>query len=174
MVTDIITLKLVYVYLDRFQSNQGKVTSINLAIRSNHSDVTKSIVFQDLEHLKTEINKYNGVSLTNLECYDLHLYELKSFNVEIELNGLKSTKNVIQYNGSIYQSDSLNVNSANMQIINGSYLETLKDIQGFWGDIKLDEYIKEQKKYIDCGYIKVFFEETIEVLEKLYKKYKNM
>lgn len=174
MVTDIITLKLAYTYLSKFESNQGKVTEINLQIRSNHTDVTKSIEFPDLNSLKSEINKYGNISLENLECYDLHLYELKKFYQIIDINGVPSTKNLIQFNGTKYHSKSFNVNKANLELINGDYSEILSNIKEVWGDVKLSEYIKEQKKYVDCGYIKVFFADTIKTLETLYKKYKNV
>ena len=72
-----------------------------------------------------------------------------------------------------YTTTSQNVELAAMDVLNtgtNSYLAKYNEILSVWNKLQLDEYIKIQRNYIDCGYIEVYFINTINYLMELYKK----
>ena len=173
MVTDAITLRLIYAALNKFQANQGDIDSIVIESKSNESDVSKSFNFANLEQLKELVTKYIIVDWENLECHEMHFFTLKKFNVTVKVGENRSRKNIVQLDGSQYRTDSKNINRANMLILNDKYLKSSNEILGRWNNVQVNEYIKVQRAYIDCGYIEIYFADEIEKLKALYKKYKK-
>jgi len=175
MITDQISLNLISVYLDRYQSNQGKIVDIQVSYKSNETDVTKSFVFKDLEELDAELDALSAFqTFDDLECYEQHLYELRAFTTKIDVGQNTTNKNNVKFNGTSYVTKHTNQNVANFQLLNNAYRSRFVEIRNAWLQLELDEYIKEQRKYIDCKYIQVYFEETVQILKDLYKKYKNI
>jgi len=173
MITDFLTLNLIAIYLSKFESNQGDVNRIHVSIRSQESNVTKTIEFSSIENLKGFAQLAN-VDFSKIDCSDLKIYELKGFNTTIDLGGSTSNKNIVENIGNKFVKDSENINSANMDILNKLYIPAFLDIYNKWLNLQLNEYIIQQRKYIDCGYIQVYFEEDLLMLKNLYKKYKNI
>ena len=175
MVTDRISLNLIWIYLDQFQSNSGKIDTIRVSVKPHTPGPTKSLpAFQDLNSLKAFIDQNAPLSnLDNMECKALNLYELKSFNVTMNLVGSDTNKNFVVNNNRFFQTDSNNINKANMDILNKGYIPAFKEVLDAFEGLELDEYILVQYTYIDCGYIQVYFNDLLEKVQQLYKKYKN-
>lgn len=175
MITDRISLNLIWIYLDQFQSNSGKIDTIRVSVKPHTPGPTKSLpAFKDLNSLKQFIDQNAPLSnLDNMECKALNLYELKSFNVTMNLVGSDTNKNFIVNNNRFFQTDSNNINKANMDILNKGYVPAFKEVLEAFEGLELDEYILVQYTYIDCGYIQVYFNDLLEKVQQLYKKYKN-
>lgn len=175
MITDRISLNLIWIYLDQFQSNTGVIDTIRVSVKPHVPGPTKSIpAFQDLNSLKQFIDQNAPLSnLDNLECKPLNLYELKSFNVTLPLVGSTTNKNFVVNNNRVFQTDSNNINKANMDILNKGYVPAFKEVLDAFEGLELDEYILVQYTYVDCGYIQVYFNDLLEKVQQLYKKYKN-
>lgn len=173
MITDFITLNLIAIYLGKFESNQGDVNRIHISVRSQESNVTKTIEFSSIENLK-EFAQLVDVNFSKVDCSDLKIYELKGFNTTIDLGGSTSNKNVVENTNRKFIQDSKNINAANMDILNKLYIPAFLDVYNKWLNLQLNEYIIRQRKYIDCGYIQVYFEEDLLMLKNLYKKYKKI
>jgi len=175
MITDRISLNLIWIYLDQYQSNSGPIDSIEISLTQHASRTTKGIPsFATLNDLKTFINQ--NAPLTNfdkIECKPLNLYELKSFNVTLPMTGSLTNKNFVINNNRTFQTDSKNLNKANMDVLNKGYVPLFKEVLKAFEDLKLDEYILLQYTYIDCGYIQVYFNDVLGKVQELYKKYKN-
>lgn len=175
MITDRISLNLIWIYLDQFQSNSGKIDTIRVSVKPHTPGPTKSLpAFKDLNSLKQFIDQNAPLSnLDNMECKALNLYELKSFNVTMNLVGSDTNKNFVVNNNRFFQTDSNNINKANMDILNRGYIPAFKEVLEAFEGLELDEYILVQYTYIDCGYIQVYFNDLLEKVQQLYKKYKN-
>lgn len=177
MITDRISLNLLVIYLKQFENNEGVIDSIQLSVTSKGQNYTKSLTsFSNLVSLNQYITKYAPLVNENTpECYPFNLYELRSFNVTSQFakNGQKSNKNFIVNKNHNFVTDSLNINKASMQILNSSYIgEFLKLLKEF-NNLTITEYIQNQLEYIDCGYIAVYFNDALDRIIKLYKKYKH-
>jgi type II restriction/modification system DNA methylase subunit YeeA len=179
MVTDIITLKLIAINLNKVQSNidSGSICDIFISGKSNiNATQNKSIGFANISALNTEIAKYDKVDFKNVQCFTLNLFQLKKFNVKISKDKTtNSNANIVKFSESdgIYTTTSGNINKANMYILNDTYLKHFRDISNKWNTLILEEYIKIQRQYIDCGYIQVYFEDVVKSIKELYKKYKE-
>ena len=46
------------------------------------------------------------------------------------------------------------------------------EVKELFNSFKLDEYILLQYNYLDCGYISIYFQSSVEKLKNLYNKYK--
>jgi hypothetical protein len=173
MVTDRITLNLIALYLDQFQQNQGTIDSIEISKVTKSFGSPKSLAsFQDLRSFKQFVNQNAPLVTTEeIECFPLSLYELKSFNVTIDLGTSTSSKNFVINNNRTFQTDSKNIASANMIIMQEYVKEFLAVLKQF-NDLIIDEYIQDQYTYIDCGYIEVHFNAAMDRILELYKKYK--
>ena len=119
MITDRITLNLIALYLDQFQQNQGTIDSIEISKVTKSFGSPKSLVaFQDLNAFKQFVRQNAPLIMTEeVECFPLSLYELKSFNVTIDLGESTSSKNFVINNNRTFQTDSKNIASANMIIL---------------------------------------------------------
>ena len=169
MITDAITLQIIFSALSKFEANQGELQDILIEARSNERDLPKSFNFRDLNSLQAEVLKYGTVDWSKLECNEMYFFTLKKFNVRIG----DSFRNTVRFNGSKYLTNSRNINDSNLIILNDTYLKSSNEIYSKWKEVKVSEYIKNQRNYIDCGYIEIYFEEDIIKLKELYKKYKK-
>lgn len=175
MITDRISLNLIWIYLDQFQSNSGTIDSIEISITPHVPGPTKSLpAFPDLNSLKQFIDLNAPIdNLNNMECKSLNLYELKSFNVTQQLTGSSTNKNFVVNNNRFFQTDSRNINKANMDIMNKGYIPAFREVLKAFEGLELNEYILIQYTYIDCGYIQVYFNDLLQTVKELYKKYKK-
>jgi hypothetical protein len=175
MITDRISLNLIWIYLDQFQSNQGPIDSIQVSVKPHVPGPTKTLpTFQNLNTFKEFIDTNAPLdNLENMECKPLNLYELKSFNVTKDLTGSVTNKNYVINNNRLFQTDSGNINKANMYILNKGYIPNFKEVLKAFEGLELDEYILIQYTYIDCGYIQVYFNDVLDKVKELYKKYKK-
>jgi len=175
MVTDRISLNLIYFYLNNFQANQGEIDNIQISARPYSREAIKTISFSNLTELRAfiEIEAPLLVDFSDIQCFPLNLYELKSFNVTIDLGDSSTSKNYIWNNDRVFKANTNNIHNANMDILNKQYVPEFLEVLNEFNNFILSEYILLQYTYIECGYIEVFFGVSMEKLEELYKKYKN-
>lgn len=173
MIVDRITLNLIALYLDQFQQNQGTIDSIEVTKVTKSFGSPKSLVaFPNLQSFKTFVNQNAPLIPTeDVECFPLSLYELKSFNVTVDLGESTSNKNFVINNNRTFKTDSRNIQSANMIIMQEYVKEFLVVLKQF-DELIIYEYIQDQYTYIDCGYIEVLFNDAMNRILELYKKYK--
>lgn len=170
MITDRISLNIALKYLDQFQQNEGKVIDVLFSYRNNASQGVKSApVFQDLDVLRTFINKYAPIqSIEHADCSPLLMFELKKFT--IIKNG--TDKNLVYFNDAQFVSKSSGVNTFSIESLNRDYLSAMAEVKDAFNDVQLDEYILNQLDYIECGWLELHTEVSMEKLTKLYNKYK--
>ena len=181
MITDRISLNLAYIYLSKFQSNEGPISDILLWKTLYDYPGTKlETRFSSLSDFKTWIDQVAPMkSFIDLECFPLAIYELMSFTVTKTIYGVDSTtsnKNVVSNDNRLFKTNSDNINTASLLLFNDtkeSYMKFFKDLLKEFNELKLDEYILIQREYIDCKYIEVYFEKSLAALEALYIQYKN-
>lgn len=173
MITDRITLNLIALYLDQFQQNQGIIDNIQISKVSKLLGSPKTLVaFNSLQSFKSFVQQNAPLVATeDIECFPLSLYELKSFNVTIDLGESTSNKNYVINNNRTFTTDSKNIASANM-IIMREYVKEFLIVLKQFEELVIDEYIQDQNTYIDCGYIEILFNESMDRILELYKKYK--
>jgi hypothetical protein len=173
MVTDRISLNLIYVHLKQFRANQGEIDNIQIAVYDHESDFTKTIYFSSIENLKLFIDEFAPlVHFKDIECFPLKMFELKSFNTYVQYESSGSNKNYIINNSRLFETTSRNIHKANLDIFNKSYVLRFLEVYNQWMTFKLDEYILIQRNYIDCGYIQTFYESELKKLKELYQKNK--
>ena len=173
MITDRISLNLIALYLDQFEQNQGKIDSIEISVFNRFTNTSKGLIsFANISTLEAYIAQ-NGpiIPTADTACFPLNMYELKSFNVTIDLGDSESNKNLVINKDRIFQTDSANIESANMLIMK-EYIKEFNNLLKQYNDLIIDEYIFNQYMYIDCGYIEVHFGSSYERILELYKKYK--
>jgi hypothetical protein len=173
MITDRISLNLIYVHLKRFKANQGEINNIQIAVYDHESDFVKTIHFSSVENLKEFIDRFApAVHFNDIECFPLKMFELKSFNTIVEYENSNSNKNYIINNSRVFETTTKNIYTANLDIFNKSYVGLFLEVWEQWLKFKLNEYILIQRNYIDCGYIQTFFESELIKLRELYRKNK--
>lgn len=174
MISDRISLNLAYIYLKKFQSNTGPISDILLR-KTMHTNTISTLEtrFTDLNSFKAWIDLNAPLSQFNdIDCLQLSIYELISFNVITP----ESNKNVVVNANRIFTTNSLNINKANLLLLNDSkksYIKFFKEVLEAFTQLKLDEYILNQQTYIDCKYIQIYFGKYLDQLSVLYKEYKN-
>lgn len=172
MITDILTLKLISAKLHQFQNlnAESALSGIMLETRSNETDIKTSRTFSTLAELDALISTFPvEPNWENIQCFQLNLYFLKRFTMTVP----NTSTTPVQYEPTtrIYTTTSKNVQTASMEVLNkgkDSYLYEYNEILAVWNDLQLDEYIKIQRDYIDCGYIEVYLINTINYLFNLY------
>lgn len=173
MVTDRISLNLIYVHLKQFRANQGPINNIQIAVYDHESDFTKTIHFSSIENLKEFIDRFAPlIQFSDVECFPLKMFELKSFNTIVDYGTSSSNKNYIINDSRVFGTTSRNIHKANLDIFNKSYVPRFMEVYNQWLTFKLDEYILIQRNYIDCGYIQTFYESELIKLKELYQKNK--
>ena len=178
MITDRISLNLLYIYLKRVEANEGPIQDIIISHRSNREDVIEKTLprFDNLSSIWDFINSETSPGgFDNIHCLNLGLYRLKSFIVDKDKSAKvaeksnflvkASTENEFKTTGKLTKSSQRDLKTG--------YLPKFREIEKKWREFILNEYIKEQVKYIDCGYIEVYFEDAIKDLQKLYNKYRE-
>jgi hypothetical protein len=170
MITDRISLNIALKYLEQFQSNEGQIIDILFSYRRNIDLVSVSgPTFGDLAILRTFINTYTPViPIRDVDCVPLLLFEVKSFTV------LKSdtNKNLVYTDGTSFLTKSSNINTISIDAFNQGYQSDMQEARDVFKTIILDEYIIEQLKYIECGYIAMYPPDSLINLQKIYDKYK--
>lgn len=170
MITDRISLNLAYIYLKQFEETIGKITDIEISKTPFDVNRTKGLSrFNSISELLNYIQQNVPlIPFDKLDCKPLAIYEIKSFNVQIS----NSSKNYVYSDERVFKTNSINVNSTGLEILNKSYMPIFLQLLSQFNEIRLDEYILLQYTYIDCGYINTFFIEDYQLLQQLYKKYK--
>lgn len=178
MITDRISLNLLYIYMKRVEANEGPIKDIIISHRSNRDDrIEKTLPrFSSLTEIWNFINKETSPGgFNNIHCMNLGLYQLKSFIVDKDKSPKVTKKSnfLVQgmENGSFHTTG--NLRKATHRDLLVGYTPRFKEVEKKWKEFILSEYIKEQVKYIDCGYIEVYFEDAIKDLKKLYNKYRE-
>ena len=93
---------------------------------------------------------------------------LKSFS----FNKNRTDKNLVYNSGVEFITKTLNINKISILNLNSGYLIDMIEVKELFNSFKLNEYILLQYNYIECGYISVYFQDSVEKLKKLYYKYK--
>lgn len=76
-----------YIHLDNFQSNQGHIYDIQIRASIKDGDISPKTIpmTNGLIDLKQFINEFAPLTgVTDISCFPLRLYELKSFKIEIK------------------------------------------------------------------------------------------
>ncbi len=78
MILDRVSLNIALKYLDQIQQNEGPVFNMLFSVREHHTNVTKTIKFDDIDVLLAFIERWASPSgFENLVCKALNLFELK-------------------------------------------------------------------------------------------------
>ena len=103
MITDRISLNLIALYLDQFEQNQGKIDSIEISVFNRFTNTSKGLIsFANIYTLEAYIAQNAPIIPTaDTACFPLNMYELKSFNVTIDLGGSESNKNLVIKKGPV-------------------------------------------------------------------------
>ena len=169
MILDRISLNIALKYLDQIQQNEGPVSNMLFSMKEHHTDVTKTVKFENIDVLRSFIDRWASPSgFENLDCKSLNLFELKSFS----FNKNRTDKNLVYNSGVEFITKTLNINKISILNLNSGYLIDMIEVKELFNSFKLNEYILLQYNYIECGYISVYFQESVEKLKKLYYKYK--
>ena len=169
MILDRISLNIALKYLDQIQQNEGPVFNILFSLREHHTNSSKTVKFENIDVLQSFIERWaNPSGFENIDCKSLNLFELKSFSFDKN----KTDKNLVYNSGKQFITKTSNVNQLSVLNINRGYLIDMIEIKELFESFKLEEYILLQYNYIDCGYITVHFQDSIEKLKQLYNKYK--
>jgi hypothetical protein len=178
MITDRISLNLLYIYLKRVEANEGPIKDIIISHRSNREDLIEKTLprFENLTQIWNFINKETSPGgFDNIHCLNLGLYRLKSFIVDKDKNAKVKEKSnfLVRSKGDGGFHTTGNLRGSTHKDLKIGYSPRFKEVEKKWKEFILNEYIKDQVKYIDCGYIEVYFEAAIKDLKKLYDKYRE-
>ena len=169
MILDRISLNIAIKYLNQIQQNEGPVFNMLFSIREHHDDITKTVKFDNIDVLRSFIERWASLSgFEDLDCKSLNLFELKSFS--FNKNG--TDKNFVYNTGEGFVTKTQNINKISILNLNNGYLIDMLEVKQLFNSFKLSEYILLQDDYIECGYISIYFQSSIEKLKKLYNKYK--
>lgn len=169
MILDRISLNIALKYLDQIQQNEGPVFNMLFSVREHHTDVTKTVKFEDIDVLIAYIERWAKPSgFENLDCKSLNLFELKSFSFDKN----NTDKNLVYNSEGEFITKTTNVHEISVLNLNKGYLIDMIEVKELFDSFKLNEYILLQYNYIECGYIAVYFQSSLEKLKQLYYKYK--
>lgn len=170
MITDRISLNIALKYLNQFEQNEGKVVDVLFSYRNNvNHGVKSSPSFASLDVLKAFINKYAPLkSIEHADCSPLFLFELKKFT--ILKNG--TDKNMVYFNDTKFVSKSKNIDAFSVESLNRDYMSIMTEVRSAFDNVFIDEYILNQLDYIECGWLEMHTDVSMEKLTKLYNKYK--
>lgn len=173
MITDRISLNIALKYLDQFQQNEGDVIDILFSYKDQLSGFSKSVKFPNILSIQIFLEKYAPLTtFKDEECRVTYLYELKAFSVVKQ--GTNKNKIYFNYNLNLFTTLNTNTNNISISNLNAGYVNSLNEIKYAFLGIKIDEYILNQLDYIECGYIEIHNPAAIELLKKLYNKYKEL
>jgi len=169
MILDRISLNIALKYLDQIQQNEGPVSNILFSLREHHVAGSKSVKFENIMVLRSFIDRWAKITgFEDLDCKSLNLFELKSFSFSKN----DTNKNFVYNSGAEFVTKTSNVNQLSILNLNNGYLIDMVEVKNLFDSFKLDEYILLQYNYIECGYIAIYFQSSLEKLKKLYNKYK--
>ena len=169
MILDRISLNVALKYLDQIQQNEGPVFNMLFSLREHHSSITKTVKFENIDVLHSFIERWAKPSgFENLDCKSLNLFELKSFSFDKN----STDKNLVYNSGEEFVTKTANINDISILNLNRGYLVDMIEIKELFDSFKVDEYILLQYNYIECGYIALHFQSSVEKLKQLYYKYK--
>jgi hypothetical protein len=169
MILDRISLNIALKYLDQIQQNEGPVFNMLFSMREHHTNITKTVKFENIDVLIAFIERWASPSgFENLDCKSLNLFELKSFSFDKN----DTDKNLVYNSGEEFVTKTSNVNKISILNLNKGYLIDMIEVKELFDSFKLNEYILLQYNYIECGYISIYFQDSIEKLKQLYYKYK--
>lgn len=169
MILDRISLNIALKYLDQIQQNEGPVFNMLFSMREHHTDITKTVKFENIDILIAFIERWASPSgFEHLDCKSLNLFELKSFSFDKN----HTDKNLVYNSEGEFITKTSNINEISILNLNKGYLIDMIEVKELFDSFKLNEYILLQYEYIECGYIAVYFQSSIEKLKKLYNKYK--
>lgn len=169
MILDRVSLNIALKYLDQIQQNEGPVFNMLFSVREHHTIVTKTVKFEDIDVLIAFIERWaSPTGFENLDCKSLNLFELKSFSFDKN----NTDKNLVYNSEGEFITKTSNVNQISILNLNRGYLIDMLEVHELFDSFKLNEYILMQDNYIECGYISIYFQDSVEKLKKLYNKYK--
>ena len=171
MIIDRISLNLALKYLTRIEENEGQVTDILFTSKDQVGHTSKSAKFPNIATLRTFIETFTPLSgFNNIDCVISRMFELRAFNFTKE----QATKNKVYMDGSTFTTVSDNINQISIKNLNTEYIPLMNEVRSVFDDAAINEYILEQYKYINCGYIAIYEPEVIAAIEVLYNKYKQI
>jgi len=169
MITDRISLNIIYNNLYQIQQNEGPVSNISITAHFINRLRATSTHIENLEVLRTFIDTYAPDStFADEDCVVMGLYELNKFSIYKN----STNNNLVYFDTNKFITKSTNINKISVDNLNQKYFNQLFEIKGVFGNIALDEYVLNQEEYFDCGYIEIHFQEDMDKLEILYDKYK--
>jgi len=169
MILDRISLNVALKYLNQIQQNEGPVFDMLFSIREHHTDVVKTVKFENINVLNSFIKRWaNPTGFEKLDCKSLNLFELKSFSFHKN----STNKNFVYNAGTGFVTKTKNINEISILNLNRGYLVDMVEIKQLSDSFKLGEYILLQHTYVDCSYIEVYYQSSVEKLKQLYYKYK--
>jgi hypothetical protein len=169
MILDRISLNIALKYLDQIQQNEGPVFNMLFSVREHHTNVTKTVKFEDIDVLIAYIERWAKPSgFENLDCKSLNLFELKSFSFDKN----STDKNLVYNSEGEFITKTTNVHEISVLNLNKGYVIDMIEVKELFDSFKITEYILLQYNYIECGYISVYFQGSVEKLKQLYYKYK--
>ena len=172
MIVDRITLVLAYIYLDNFRAFGGEVDSILILKENKFRNSTKTLAKMNMNELGDYIQNIAPITTkTNVErnCIDQCLYSLRSFNFTID-----GATRFIEYRDGFgwIAKDADKINAMQFSQLS-EYTKKLNGVRRIYDELYIDEYIRAQTDYIDCGYIQQMFSSAIEEILQLYNTYKT-
>lgn len=172
MIVDRITLVLAYIYLDNFRAFGGDVNEILILKENKFRNSTKTLVKMNMDELGDYIQNIAPITTrTNVErnCIDQCLFSLRSFNFSVD----RANRFIEYREGTGWLSNDLDKINAMQFSQLSEYTKTLNKVRKIYTELYLEEYIKAQNEYIDCGYIHQMFNSSIEEILQLYNTYKT-
>lgn len=171
MIIDRITLNMALKYLIRLHENEGEITDILFTSKDQISDSSKSAKFPDIPTLITFINTYAPVTaFESLDCNISRMFQLRSFNI----SKVNANKNKVYMDADGFKTISLNIGKVSIKNLNDEYIPLINSARELFNKIDINEYILEQYRYIDCGYINIYDPAVVESIKTMYNKYKQI
>ena len=142
MITDRISLNLLYIYLKRVEANEGPIKDVIISHRSNREDLIEKTLprFENLTQIWNFINKETSPGgFDNIHCLNLGLYRLKSFIVDKDKNAkVKEKSNFLvksKGDGSFYTTG--NLRKATHRDLFTGYYPRFKEVEKKWKEYSL-------------------------------------
>ena len=171
MISDRISLNLAYLYLNRVHQTVGPVSDILFSKRDKDSPTVKTPSrFSSLSSFYIYIQGEAPITtFKDINCMSLNLYQLKSFKYYDSSKDILYT--VENKDGVFFTKGDMNLSVLDDLTVN--YTASFSEVEKRFTELKRNEYILLQDNYIDCGYIEKYFQDDLENLKKLYKKYRE-
>lgn len=182
MLSNRITLAVAHYYMSGTQNNyyfeHGPITDIKMSYVSELNPNSKLVTFKNLvelaDFIDNSVPSSKNVAHSEADCYNMGLYLLKSFRI----GGM-----YVQNTGNEFTTTSDSMYGIDLNVYK-DYIRFYKGVESVYFKVYLKEYEyilnqnnyppnEDPRKYIDCGYIEVFFKEWIDQLLKLFDAHKN-